>query len=65
MSVKEREDEVISEGGVFWWRKEDKVSLTHVWDDLVLLLHSMEEKQVSLSVCWQSVSHSHSEWNGI
>ena len=36
----------MSEGGVFWWRSECEGVLSAVWDDLVLLLHTMEEKQV-------------------
>lgn len=39
--------EVVSEGGVFWWREECEGVLRVVWEDLVLLLHTMEEKQVS------------------
>ena len=38
--------EVVSEGGVFWWRCQNDVQLTEVWDDLILLLQTMEEKQV-------------------
>ena len=35
-------------GGVFWWKPQSAAVLTAVWEDLVLLLHTMEEKQVSL-----------------
>lgn len=45
--------EVMSEGGVFWWRKECEDVLSAVWEDLVLLLHTMEEKQVR--ACYSSL----------
>lgn len=38
--------DVMSEGGVFWWKREYEDVLSTVWEDLVLLLHTMEEKQV-------------------
>lgn len=38
--------DVMSEGGVFWWKGEYEDMLSAVWEDLVLLLHTMEEKQV-------------------
>ena len=38
---------MVSEGGVFWWRAGSEAVLSEVWKDLVLLLHTMEEKQVS------------------
>lgn len=41
--------EVMSEGGVFWWRRDCEDVLSAVWEDLVLLLHTMEEKQVRAS----------------
>lgn len=37
---------MVSDDGVFWWKKKNEVILTIVWDDLVLLLHTMEETQV-------------------
>ena len=40
----------MSEGGVFWWRRECEVVLSAVWEDVVLVLHTLEEKQVRESV---------------
>ena len=40
----------MSDGGVFWWRGECEGVLSAVWDDLMLLLHTLEEKQVRGSV---------------
>ena len=45
-SVRGGRGEVVSDGGVFWWRGECEGVLSAVWDDLVLLLHTLEEKQV-------------------
>ena len=47
--------EVVSEGGVFWWRKENEDLLNAAWQDLVLLLHTMEEKQVGGAGAWLHV----------
>ena len=33
-------------GGVFWWSKEEERELTVVWQDVRLLLETLEEKQV-------------------
>ena len=46
-SVRMGGGEVVSVGGVFWWKPQSAAVLTEVWEDLVLLLHTMEEKQVS------------------
>lgn len=37
--------EVVSEGGVFWWSVECDGALRAVWEDLLLILDTMEEKQ--------------------
>ena len=36
----------MSEGGVFWWCSEYEDELCAVWEDVVLVLHTLEEKQV-------------------
>ena len=46
LSVRGGGRELVSEGGVFWWRVKSEGVLGEAWDDLVLLLHTMEEKQV-------------------
>lgn len=38
---------VCCENKVFWWAEEKACELRAVWDDLVLILETMEEKQVS------------------
>ena len=49
-------EEIYSEESVFWWTPECKQELASVWDDLVLVLETMEEKQVCfLCVCVQHV----------
>ena len=45
-SVREGGEEVMSEGGVFWWCSEYEDELCAVWEDVVLVLHTLEEKQV-------------------
>ena len=35
-------------GGVFWWSPECDKELGAVWDDLILILETMEEKQVKM-----------------
>jgi hypothetical protein len=47
-SVKGGGGEVMSEGGVFWWRRECEVVLSAVWEDVVLVLHTLEEKQLHI-----------------
>lgn len=42
-------------GGVFWWSVECERDLAPVWDDLVLMLETMEEKQV---MCVSVTNHS-------
>lgn len=49
------EEEVSSEERVFWWASECKQELEWVWDDLVLVLETLEEKQVCASLCSLSV----------
>ena len=39
---------VASAGRVFWWDKDCEKQLRKAWDDLVLVLETMEEKQVGL-----------------
>ena len=46
LSVRGEGGDVMSEDGVFWWRRECEGVLSAVWEDVVLLLHTMEEKQV-------------------
>ena len=36
----------MSEGGVFWWCSKYVDELCGVWEDVVLVLHTLEEKQV-------------------
>ena len=38
---------VTSKKHVFWWSQDCEVTLKKAWDDLVLILETMEEKQVS------------------
>lgn len=38
---------VASDENVFWWEKETVEDLQKVWNDLILILETMEEKQVS------------------
>lgn len=42
--------EVVSEGGEFWWSVECDSALGAVWEDLLLILDTMEEKQVRCDV---------------
>ena len=37
---------IVSDGHVFWWDKESMEDLQGVWNDLILVLETMEEKQV-------------------
>jgi len=46
VSVEESVGELVSENDVFWWACQYTATLKRVWDDLVLLLETMEEKQV-------------------
>lgn len=39
---------VVSEGWMFWWSTESEEKLAQVWSDLVLVLETMEEKQVGV-----------------
>ena len=41
--------DICSEGQVFWWAAENTKQLKSVWDDLILVLETMEEKQVNTS----------------
>ncbi len=41
-------DCVVSDQQVFWWSKDCEALLSKAWDDLVLILETMEEKQVSI-----------------
>ena len=43
--------EMVGEGGVFWWGREWEGELDAVWTDLLLILETMEEKQVECDVC--------------
>ena len=40
------EEVLVAEGGVFWWSSECSKELGSAWDSLVLILETMEEKQV-------------------
>ena len=50
-SLKEAEI-VCSQGSIFWWGKEYSSRLRNVWDDLILILETMEEKQVNIFVLY-------------
>ena len=50
VQVKSCEEALASPGWVFWWSKHSGKELRIVWDDLVLILETMEEKQVPI-VC--------------
>ena len=47
-SVRGGGKEVMSEGGVFWWCSEYEDELCAVWEDVVLVLHTLEEKQLHI-----------------
>ncbi len=51
-----KSSDLYSENDVFWWAKESTKHLKSVWDDLILVLETMEEKQVRLSP-YKSMSH--------
>jgi hypothetical protein len=42
------EEELVADGGVFWWRIESGKELSLAWDSLILILETMEEKQVRI-----------------
>lgn len=45
-SMQSSSESIMSDGGVFWWERESVKDLQGVWNDLILVLETMEEKQV-------------------
>ncbi|XP_019864279.1 PREDICTED: probable methyltransferase TARBP1 [Amphimedon queenslandica] len=43
-----KERGVTSEGGVFWWNGDKEKELREIWSNLMLLLETLEEKQVHI-----------------
>ena len=49
-----------SRNAVFWWTASEKIQLSAVWQDLILLLEILEEKQVMhiyINLCYIKMSH--------
>lgn len=51
----EEEEALVADGGVFWWSMEHGKELSSAWDSLVLILETMEEKQVRKIRCGEQI----------
>lgn len=47
----EEGEPIVSDTRVFWWSAESNEDLGNLWDDLMLVLETMEEKQVCTHIC--------------